>query len=360
MNYREVMIGPNKYLRGSGVLQETGSYAQQLGKRVIIIGGKTALMVTRDQLTRSLADHRLDFEIFTFTGDVSENQMNYYAAKARAYDLVLGIGGGKAIDCSKGVADLCNLPFISIPTSAATCAAADSLIICYTDNGAPAGSFYSKKSPDLVVADSQIIAEAPPRLLASGIGDTISKWPETKYAARNLVRNAFINSTESLGKMAFDLLFSKGIAAIDAVKNRKVTLELEDIIDANLLLSGMIGNTAGHECRLAVAHCVHDGLVDLGLAKKYLHGEKVAYGTMVQSALCDDISDAFLREIIIFTKTIGLPVCLADFGISEDDSIVCQIAKASQRDRLQSGPTLTSVNTIEAAIRKVNSIAKQI
>ena len=183
---------------------------------------------------------------------------------------------------------------------------------------------YVARSPEFAIVDSKIIAEAPTRLLASGIADTMSKWPETSYGGRNQTRTVFIDATEAWGKVAFDVCLSAGPSVIQAVRENRVTKELEDIIDANMILSGVTGNTAGHEVRLAVAHCVHDGLItyDFEKSKKFLHGEKVAFGTLVQMVLCDNVSDDLFLRTLDFMKSIGLPVCMQDLGIEETEENV--------------------------------------
>lgn len=361
MNFRDVMIGANRYVRGQGVAAEVGKFAKQLGNKAIVIGGKTALAVSREPVFSSLGLAGVDFEEHLFTSDVSENTMKYFAQRAvnGKAELVIGVGGGKAIDCSKWVADYCNLPYIAIPTSAATCASTVSLIITYTDDGKPVGGIYSKRSPDFSLVDTKIIATAPVRLLASGIGDTFSKWPETAYAARNLTPNSFIESTKSLARTSFELCLDQGEEAIRMVEAHEVGQALENIVDNNLLISGMIGNLAGHECRLAVAHCVHDGLVDLGWAGDFLHGEKVTYGTLVQMALYDEIPDDLLEEVIRFSATIGLPISLKDLGVPDTGEHVKLLSKASCRSRLQSGPTQTPVSAIEWGIGRVNALAER-
>lgn len=357
MDLKEIMVGANKYIRGQGAIAQVGDCARQLGKSALIIGGKNALSAAGKLIVESLQSKGIKYKIETFTTEVSENQMKSFAAGINDGDFIIGVGGGKAIDVSKWVAEFCDLPYIAIPTSAATCASVVSLFVCYEDDGKPRGGLYRKQSPEFCIVDSKIIAEAPKRLLVSGIGDTLSKWPETKYAARNLEVNVFIQATEELGKLAFDLCLEKGIAAVRAVEAKQVTKELEEIIDINLLISGLTGNMAGDECRLALSHCVHDGLVSLGWAKKFLHGEKVAYGTLVQLALLDGINNDFLTKIIKFYLNIGLPTCLADLGIPEDKKYVDDLAKASYRDRLQFGPVATPFENVVAGMLLINSLA---
>ncbi len=361
---RELMIGANRYVRGEGALKEIGARVRLLGRRALVVGGARALAAAGPELRRSLAAAGVDCEEAQFTADVSETQAALFASRARGFgaDLVIGVGGGKAIDVSKWAADRVGLPFVSVPTSAATCASFVSLYITYTDDGGPVGGSYARQSPELVVVDSRVIAEAPARLLASGIGDTMSKWPETLYGANRIRRTTLIDATVSWGRLAFEICLEKGPAAVAAVRRRAVCAELEDVIDANLILSGVTGNTAGHEVRLAVAHCVHDGLITLDRrkAEKFLHGERVAYGTLVQMALSDGLGEDALLKTMKFMKSIGLPVSAKDLGFDGDASALDSIAAASRRERLLSGPAETSLESLRAALATVEDMAAEI
>jgi len=361
MDYRNIIILANTYIRGYGVTSETGKFAKKLGNKAMVIGGKTALSVSRESISKSLAVAGVDFKECIFTSDVSENTMKCFAREATNSnaDLVIGVGGGKAIDCSKWVADYCNLPYISVPTSVATCASVVSLIITYTDEGKPIGGIYSKKSPKFAIVDTKIIAEAPTRLTVAGIGDTLSKWPETNYVANNLKTNIIIEATNILGKLSFDTCLKKGEKAIESAKRKKVSPDLVDVIDNNLLISAMVGNLAGPERRTAVAHSVDYGLVALGIAKKLLHGEKVAYGTLIQMAICEDINSSLLEKVLKFLVSIGLPTDFEDLGIEDNQTNLELIAKASYCVRLRSGPVKTSLWEIKRAMAKVNCISKE-
>lgn len=60
----------------------------------------------------------------------------------------------------------------------------------------------------------------------------------------------------------------------------------------------------------AVAHSVHDGLTVAAGAHAYLHGEKVAFGTVTQLVL-EGRPQAELDEVCRFCCRVGLPVTLA-------------------------------------------------
>ncbi|MDT0398617.1 MULTISPECIES: iron-containing alcohol dehydrogenase family protein [Streptomyces] len=93
------------------------------------------------------------------------------AMKAGHYDAVVGLGGGKIIDCAKFAAARVGLPLVAVATNLAH----DGLCspVATLDNDAGRGS-YGVPNPIAVVIDLNVIREAPVRFVRSGIGDAVS------------------------------------------------------------------------------------------------------------------------------------------------------------------------------------------
>ena len=80
---------------------------------------------------------------------------------------------------------------------------------------------------------------------------------------------------------ATETLLEDGAEALRAVQTQVVTPALERLVEANTLLSGLGFESSG----LAAAHAVHNGLTAAPGTHAYFHGEKVAYGLLVQLVL---------------------------------------------------------------------------
>lgn len=93
------------------------------------------------------------------------------AMKSGRYDAVVGLGGGKIIDCAKFAAARIGLPLVAVATNLSH----DGLCspVATLDNDAGRGS-YGVPNPIGVVIDLDIIREAPARFVRSGIGDALS------------------------------------------------------------------------------------------------------------------------------------------------------------------------------------------
>lgn len=93
------------------------------------------------------------------------------AIKSEHYDAVVGLGGGKIVDCAKFASARVGLPLVAVATNLAH----DGLCspVATLDNDAGRGS-YGVPNPIAVVIDLDVIHEAPVRFVRSGIGDALS------------------------------------------------------------------------------------------------------------------------------------------------------------------------------------------
>jgi glycerol dehydrogenase len=96
------------------------------------------------------------------------------------------------------------------------------------------------------------------------------------------------------------------------VQTQVVTPALERLVEANTLLSGLGFESSG----LAAAHAVHNGLTAAPGTHTFFHGEKVAYGLLVQLVL-EGQSRTVLEQVLRFAGEVGLPTTLAEIGLRE-------------------------------------------
>ena len=116
----------------------------------------------------------------------------------------------------------------------------------------------------------------------------------------------------ALAKLCYETLLEDGAEALRAVQTQVVTPALERLVEANTLLSGLGFESSG----LAAAHAVHNGLTAAPGTHDYFHGEKVAYGLLVQLVL-EGQSRTVLQQVLRFAAEVGLPITLAEIGLKE-------------------------------------------
>ena len=81
----------------------------------------------------------------------------------------------------------------------------------------------------------------------------------------------------------------------------------------------MVGGFGDEYGRTAGAHSIHDALTVLPESHQQLHGNKVAYGILVQLMIEDNLAE--IQRLLPFYHQLNLPMSLADMSmeLSEAD-----------------------------------------
>jgi glycerol dehydrogenase len=211
------------------------------------------------------------------------------------------------------VAEQLKLPLITIPTSAATCSAASAVAVVY-EKGVRQATV-SGKGADLVLVDSTILSQAPIRLLASGMGDALAKWYEGKPCYDQMKEpDSATQGALSLSTQTKETILSMGLRAKEDVVAKKNSYAVEKVVEANILLTGVIGGLGGSKFRVAVPHALLYGLTVLPQVHQNLHGEMVSFGIIVQ--LCLEKNEKELQVLLPFFSQLGLPITLKSLGLT--------------------------------------------
>lgn len=311
------MVAPAEVVRGASVLATMGNRLAHLGQRPLVVGGDRSLATATPWLQPALTG--LAVAQTTYGSDCSETTLaNLHQAIAEHdADLIIGVGGGKALDTAKLIAHQAQCPVVTIPSSAATCAAWTALSNVYSDTGAFLYDVPLSRCPDLLILDYNLIATAPQRTLVAGIGDAIAKWYEASVSSGTSEQTLVVAAVQQ-ARVLRDLLFQKTAAALAEPGGA----EWREVVDACVLLAGVIGGLGGSQCRTVAAHAVHNGLTHLPQSHGTLHGEKVAYGILTQLRLeemgqSSPLAYTARQQLIQFYEAVGLPKDLADLGMAE-------------------------------------------
>ncbi|MBE9042047.1 iron-containing alcohol dehydrogenase family protein [Oscillatoriales cyanobacterium LEGE 11467] len=331
-------IAPARVVRGCGAIASSTSSIARLGKRPLIVAGERTLQIARDRLQPLLEAQQLQVTLTSYGRDCDEAGL---AAMQQAVtdgevDVIVGMGGGKALDAAKLLAHRGELPVATIPTSAATCAAWTALSNVYSSDGAFLYDVPLEQCPDLLILDYDLIQTASQRTLVAGIGDALAKWYEASVSSGHLEQTTIVAAVQQ-ARVLRDLLLQKSTAAL-AEPGSTIW---QEVVDATVLLAGVIGGLGGAQCRTVAAHAVHNGLTHLLASHGTLHGEKVAYGILVQlrlEELCqgNQLAISARQQLLQFYDEIGLPKTLWDLGLGEISLTqlqhAAQVACASDSD----------------------------
>jgi glycerol dehydrogenase len=315
-------IFPNRYIQGENALNELSSEISHLGKTGLLICSPTVYKNIIPNLKQRL-DDEIKYNVIVFNGETTEAEIKRInlEAKKNKCDVICGIGGGKTLDAAKAVAHNLALPVIIAPTIASTDAPTSAISVIYSEQGVFQKAILLKNNPNVVLVDTAVIANAPVRFLVSGMGDALATFFEADSCRRSQAKNfAGFNGLltgYAIAELCYKTLLRYGKLAKKFAQERKVSPELEHIVEANTLLSGI-----GFEsCGIATAHSIHNGFTVLPQMRAYYHGEKVAFGTLASLFLTKK-EKTIIDEVYDFCKEIGLPITLSDLGlknISDED-----------------------------------------
>ena len=322
-----IFVSPSKYVQGADAIFTIGEFVKPLGDKALVVGGESGLAVTREGRDKSFSECRITQTEELFQGESSETEIDRVCAAAAkgGCNVIIACGGGKVIDTVKASAAKLLLPCIIVPTVASNDSPCSSLSIIYNDNGTFDRLQMLEHNPDVVLADTRIIANAPVRQLVSGMGDALATWFEAEAGYRNDALNCsggrITRSAMALAKLCFDTLMEFGVGAKLACENKIVTPALEKIVEANILLSG-VGFESG---AVALAHALSEGLSVIPGTHKYSHGELVAFCLLPQ-LIMDSQPHEVITQVFGFCRAVGLPVTLAEIG-AEPGELLRQAAE---------------------------------
>jgi glycerol dehydrogenase len=327
MSIAAISSFPSKYVQGAGVLDNFADFLDQRYSKFVLIADPVVLGLVKDKVFKSVATNEKECAVCDFGGESSEAAINKLKETALTFkaNCIIGAGGGKAIDTARGAAYYLGLPVVIIPTIAATDAPVSSLFGVYSEEHKHLYTVRTGRNPNAVIVDTDIIVNAPIRFLIAGMGDALSTKFEAEAAYQSQVPNMHggISTATALtiADLAYKIVIEHGEAAIEAASNKKVTPDVEKVIEANILLSGVGFESGG----LAAAHGLHSGLTVLPDTVKALHGEKVAFTTLVQLQMEEKYhkrSGAVFAQLAAFYRKVGLPLTLKQLGITGTESEV--------------------------------------
>ncbi len=360
-----VFCSPSRYTQGRNATRFLGQEMAALGLEgpALMVAGRTAIRLLSDSWKLSMADANIAYQTHAFGGECSIPEIERIKEHARTAGarVIVGAGGGKALDTARAVASDLNLPVVNCPTVASSDAPCSALSVVYTEDGAFLQYRIYRRNPDLVLVDTQVIAQSPPRLLVAGMGDALATWFEAKTCSDGNVKNmrggASSQSALALAELCYRTLLQDGVHALLATRTQVVTPSLERLVEANTLLSGLGFESSG----LAAAHAVHNGLTAVPETHAYFHGEKVAFGVLVQLTL-EGKSRAVTDEVLGFATRVGLPVTLSGIGLGQmTPEMLQRIATrcTAEGETIHNEPFSVTADTVADAILAADAIGRE-
>ena len=317
---KKVLIAPSKYIQGRGVLSELGTYLKLLGKKPLVLWDPVVRGLVGATIEQSLQQAGLEMVAVDFAGEATaaeRERVGKIAREAHA-DMAVGVGGGKVLDVAKAVSVDNHIGMVTCPTIASNDSPTSAASVWYDDNHNFVGFDCWPFNPDIVLVDTQVVANGPVRAFVAGMGDALSTWVEAEAAfksrAHNIAGGCPTMAAMMLARLCFETLLEHGLDAKRDVELHVVTPAVEKVVEANVLLSGLGFESGG----LATAHMIGNLLSNVPECQQrgLMHGEKVAFGIVTQLCLDDEIDADEKAAIVDFEIEIGLPVTFAELNLT--------------------------------------------
>jgi glycerol dehydrogenase len=307
---------PGRYIQGPGALQALPAAARELGgAHLLVVCDDTVHGAIGERLLETLSSSAMKASRLRFGGECTRAEIERLAALGRSSggDLVVGLGGGKAIDTAKGIARSLRLPLVIAPTIASNDSATSRLIVLYDEAHRVIGFELLARNPYIVLVDTAEIVRAPVRFFRAGIGDALSKRLETAQCRLAGGRNFFggrpPDTATTLSDACYAAIKAHGPAAVRDVASQRQTEAVESVVEATVLLSGLGFESGG----LSLAHAFVRGFSGVPALAGALHGEIVAFGTVAQMVL-EQRAASEIEEHIQLLSRMGMQASLAALG----------------------------------------------
>ena len=312
------------YSVGQDCYNEIPEVTRRLGRKSVVVGGKTAMEKAKESLLDGVKGSNVEILDFVWYGGNStyENaEMVMKNEKVKEADMIFAVGGGRAVDTCKVVADKLDKPFFTFPTIASNCAACSAIAVMYNQDGTFKEYYYIKAPAVHTFINTKVVAEAPETYLWAGIGDALSKQTEVLLASsgKKLSHTPLIG--RQLSYACDEPLLEFGKKALEDCKMNETSYELEQVALDIVMSTGLVSNLSSkpgmYYYNSSLAHAFYNGSTVVQEAEAHLHGEIVSFGVLC--LLTYDKQFEKRKKLFEFNKSVNLPVCLDDLNIKKED-----------------------------------------
>ena len=358
--YTTDLISLPRFIFGRGVCARFADLCAPFGRRFAVVGGETAMSVALPAVKDAIRESELTLlSAIPFGGACTLSAIDRLAQEITALspDFLVGMGGGKAIDTAKGVADRLRLPLVSLPTLVSNCAPITALSVVYAEDGPFDRFLFYDAPPALTLVDLTFAANAPARYFRAGMGDTLAKHLESTFSARGDALGQALDHLSAIGlalsSTCYEPIVTFGRAALTEVEAHEAGPAMELCARSVILSAGLVSLMANDDYNCALAHAVCYGLqLFERVEREFLHGDLVAYGALVQLVL--DGQEDRARALRRFLVSLGTPVSLSQLGLPLDRALLdAALAEATTGPDMAHIPYPITKEMVFDAMRRV-------
>jgi alcohol dehydrogenase class IV len=382
VNRRIEFIAPQRVVFGAGTLSEAAPTARGFGRRALVITGKTPARA--EPLLAALQSNSVSHVVFPVCGEpeVETVQEAVEVARNEDCDVVIGIGGGAALDTAKAVAVLSShegdvldyleiigagrnlenppLPFIAIPTTAGSGAEATwNSVIVSREHRAKVSLRSRLMIARVALIDPELTYDLPPGLTATTGMDALAQLLEAYVSTK---ANPLTDGLCGQGLICAARSLRRAVAAGGDVAARE-DMSLASLLGGMVLanaglgaahgiagpLGGMLRAPHGALCAALLPQVVAGNVRALRL--RLPDGEGLARYQKVAAILTGfeaAPAEACVQWLNTLVDDLGIPN-LGSYGLRVED-VPELVARASRASSMKGNPVLLSDPELAAII----------
>lgn len=320
----KMVVFPRNVIAGHDVLRNVKEIC------VNIHSGSTGSIITGEKTDkvagRAARDYLQGYDIDTIYADKASFE-NIEMVKKRIEEygstFILAIGGGSKIDIAKVVANDLNLPFISIPTSAAHDGIASNRASIKSEKGSIS---IEGASPMGVIADTEIIFQSPYRMLAAGCADVLSNFSSLRDW-----KLAYELRDESFSRSAYSFALFSAESMMDAADYIRPNLEESVWLAIKpIIVSGISMSIARSSRPTSGSEHMISHTIDMMYPGRAMHGEQCGVASIITTYLqrgdWEELKHALMK--------IGAPTKASEINLKDDEFLEAVVnAHKIRKDR---------------------------
>jgi alcohol dehydrogenase len=333
---------PQKVVFGKGAARELGGMSRELGKRALLVSGHSAMrkIGALEKVIAMVKNHQVEVVPYDKVEtdpslETVENGINL--ARERKCDMVIGLGGGSALDCAKAIAGVVRqegsiweyyrgreiekegIPFVAIPTTSGTGTEVTSNSVLRNLQEKAKKSLRSRYlAPRLALVDPELTISLPPEVTAySGI-DALT------HAIESYVSNAANPITEMLAARSIELIAENIVKAycngedIDAREKMSLASTMAGMSFANSGLGAAHALAHPVGAKFGVSHGVACGILLPYVMEFNLKTCEEKYARVSLFLGREKKGTVVVEAVRSLLKDLKMPLSLSDVGVERN------------------------------------------
>ncbi|MGQ9530170.1 MAG: NAD(P)-dependent glycerol-1-phosphate dehydrogenase [Candidatus Bathycorpusculaceae bacterium] len=314
---------PREVIVGNGTIEYAAEVSKRLGftKSALIIAGGKTYKIAGKIVKELLEKEGMQVDAFLVeSATVKDVEAVEERIRILKPQVVFGVGGGTKIDVAKLSSARQEVPFISVPTTASHDGIASPLS---SIKGFEKPYSVLAQAPIAIIADTNVIMQAPWRFAVSGCGDVIAKFTAVRdWRLAHKENNEYYGSyAASLALMSAKLVMQNA----DLIKTGSEE-GLRVLIEA-LISCGVSMSIAGSSRPCSGSEHLFSHALDITANKHAMHGEQCGVGTIMMAHL----HRANWKNIRKTLKKLGAPTNAEELGVEKENIVKALEIAASIR-----------------------------